>query len=91
MYEFKITCWILSGERPLISVNITFPIFILVLYIFLFFSCVSPQNAVGLFGSEVKTHLLLFVNRGTKHFTELKERLGALAPEFTGKVRMYIS
>ncbi|KAM8773456.1 endoplasmic reticulum resident protein 27 [Acanthopagrus schlegelii] len=45
----------------------------------------SQVNAVGLFGSEVKTHLLLFVNRGTKHFTELKERLGALAPEFTGK------
>lgn len=46
----------------------------------------SLQSAVGLFGSEVKAHLLLFANRGTKEFTELKEQLGALAPEFTGKV-----
>ncbi|XP_030267916.1 endoplasmic reticulum resident protein 27 [Sparus aurata] len=45
----------------------------------------SQVNAVGLFGSEVKTHLLLFANRGKKHFAELKKRLGALAPEFTGK------
>ncbi|XP_029296646.1 endoplasmic reticulum resident protein 27 [Cottoperca gobio] len=42
-------------------------------------------TAVGLFNSEVKTHLLLFANRGSKEYTELKERLGALAPEFTGK------
>ncbi|PWA32657.1 hypothetical protein CCH79_00012427, partial [Gambusia affinis] len=42
-------------------------------------------TAVGLFNSEVKTHLVLFANKGSKEFTELKERLGALAPEFTGK------
>ncbi|XP_058497135.1 endoplasmic reticulum resident protein 27 [Solea solea] len=42
-------------------------------------------TAVGLFGSEVKSHLLLFANRGTKEFTELKNKLEALAPEFTGK------
>ncbi|KAG7485465.1 hypothetical protein JOB18_010886 [Solea senegalensis] len=40
-------------------------------------------TAVGLFGSEVKSHLLLFANRGTKEFTELKNKLEALAPEFT--------
>ncbi|TMS23165.1 Endoplasmic reticulum resident protein 27 [Larimichthys crocea] len=45
----------------------------------------NQVSAVGLFGSEVKAHLLLFANRGTKEFTELKEQLGALAPEFTGK------
>lgn len=42
---------------------------------------------MGLFHSKVKTHLLLFANRGTKEFMELKERLEALAPEFTGKVK----
>ncbi|XP_040002845.1 endoplasmic reticulum resident protein 27 isoform X1 [Xiphias gladius] len=42
-------------------------------------------TAVGLFNSEVKSHLLLFANRGSKEYTELRERLGALAPEFTGK------
>ncbi|XP_042338889.1 endoplasmic reticulum resident protein 27-like, partial [Plectropomus leopardus] len=42
-------------------------------------------TAVGLFNSEVKTHLLLFANRGTKEYTELTEKLRALAPEFTGK------
>uniref|UniRef100_A0A8C5HG30 Endoplasmic reticulum resident protein 27 n=1 Tax=Gouania willdenowi TaxID=441366 RepID=A0A8C5HG30_GOUWI len=45
----------------------------------------NQVTAVGLFDSEVKTHLLLFANRGTKEFTELKDQLGALAPEFTGK------
>ncbi|XP_037616844.1 endoplasmic reticulum resident protein 27 [Sebastes umbrosus] len=45
----------------------------------------NQVTAVGLFNSEVKTHLLLFANRGSKEYTELKERLGALAPEFTGK------
>ncbi|KAM6940579.1 endoplasmic reticulum resident protein 27 [Xenentodon cancila] len=45
----------------------------------------NQVTAVGLFHSEVKSHLLLFANRGSKDFTELKERLGALAPEFTGK------
>ncbi|XP_032417902.1 endoplasmic reticulum resident protein 27 [Xiphophorus hellerii] len=42
-------------------------------------------TAVGLFNSEVKTHLVIFANRGKKEYTELKERMGALAPEFTGK------
>ncbi|XP_070684416.1 endoplasmic reticulum resident protein 27 [Pempheris klunzingeri] len=45
----------------------------------------NQVTAVGLFNSEVKSHLLLFANRETKEYTELKERLGALAPEFTGK------
>ncbi|XP_007551719.1 endoplasmic reticulum resident protein 27 [Poecilia formosa] len=45
----------------------------------------NQVTAVGLFNSEVKTHLVLFANRGSKEYTELKERLGALAPEFTGK------
>ncbi|XP_040892616.1 endoplasmic reticulum resident protein 27 [Toxotes jaculatrix] len=45
----------------------------------------NQVTAVGLFNSEVKAHLLLFANRGSKEYTELKERLGALAPEFTGK------
>uniref|UniRef100_A0AAV2LH97 Endoplasmic reticulum resident protein 27 n=1 Tax=Knipowitschia caucasica TaxID=637954 RepID=A0AAV2LH97_KNICA len=43
-------------------------------------------TAVGLFHSEVKTHLLLFANRTSKDYYELKEKLGALAPEFTGKL-----
>lgn len=51
----------------------------------------SSQTAVGLFNSEVKTHLLLLANRGSKDFVELKERLGALAPEYTGKVRIFLS
>lgn len=42
---------------------------------------------MGLFNSEVKTHLVIFANRGTKEYTELKDQLEALAPEFTGKVR----
>uniref|UniRef100_A0A665X0W3 Endoplasmic reticulum protein 27 n=1 Tax=Echeneis naucrates TaxID=173247 RepID=A0A665X0W3_ECHNA len=45
----------------------------------------NQVTAVGLFSSEVKLHLLLFANRGSKEFTELKEKLRALAPEFTGK------
>lgn len=45
----------------------------------------NQVTAVGLFNSEVKTHLLLFANRGTKEFTELKDKLQVLAPEFTGK------
>ncbi|KAM9314823.1 endoplasmic reticulum resident protein 27 [Pholidichthys leucotaenia] len=45
----------------------------------------NQVTAVGLFNSEVKTHLLLFVNRGSKDYSELKDRLQALAPEFTGK------
>ncbi|XP_054461109.1 endoplasmic reticulum resident protein 27 [Anoplopoma fimbria] len=45
----------------------------------------NQVTAVGLFNSGVKTHLLLFASRGSKEYTELKERLGALAPDFTGK------
>ncbi|KAK7930005.1 hypothetical protein WMY93_006400 [Mugilogobius chulae] len=45
----------------------------------------NQVTAVGLFTSEVKTHLLLFANRSSKEYYELKEKLGALAPEFTGK------
>ncbi|XP_056136978.1 endoplasmic reticulum resident protein 27 [Lampris incognitus] len=45
----------------------------------------NQVTAVGLFSSEVKTHLLLFVNGGNKDNNELKDRLAALAPEFTGK------
>nr|XP_061791371.1 endoplasmic reticulum resident protein 27-like [Nerophis lumbriciformis] len=45
----------------------------------------NQVTAVGLFNSEVKTHLLLFANKGRKEFNELKAQLGALAPEFTGK------
>ncbi|XP_061687005.1 endoplasmic reticulum resident protein 27 [Syngnathoides biaculeatus] len=45
----------------------------------------NQATAVGLFNSDVKTHLLLFANKGGEGFQELKERVGALAPEFTGK------
>ncbi|CAJ1052112.1 endoplasmic reticulum resident protein 27, partial [Xyrichtys novacula] len=45
----------------------------------------NQVTAVGLFNSKVKSHLLLFANRGTKEFSELKKKLQTLAPEFTGK------
>ncbi|XP_062304190.1 endoplasmic reticulum resident protein 27 [Osmerus eperlanus] len=45
----------------------------------------NQVTAVGLFNSDVKTHLLLFTNRGSDGYTVLKDRMGALAPEFTGK------
>uniref|UniRef100_A0A3B5A9V8 Endoplasmic reticulum protein 27 n=1 Tax=Stegastes partitus TaxID=144197 RepID=A0A3B5A9V8_9TELE len=45
----------------------------------------NQVTAVGLFNSEVKSHLLVFANRGSKEYTELKKQMGALAPEFTGK------
>ncbi|XP_018617059.1 endoplasmic reticulum resident protein 27 [Scleropages formosus] len=45
----------------------------------------NAVTAVGLFNSEVKTHLLLLANRGSKNFSELKDKMRALAPEFTGK------
>ncbi|KAM8842563.1 endoplasmic reticulum resident protein 27 isoform 1-T1 [Synchiropus picturatus] len=45
----------------------------------------NQVTAVGLFNSEVKVHVLLFANRGSKEFSVLKKQLGALAPEFTGK------
>lgn len=54
---------------------------------YIFLSGLCCETAVGLFNSEVKTHLVIFANRGTKKYTELKDQLEALAPEFTGKVR----
>ncbi|XP_055014581.1 endoplasmic reticulum resident protein 27 [Boleophthalmus pectinirostris] len=45
----------------------------------------NQVTAVGLFESQVKTHLVIFANRTSKDFYELKEKLAALAPEFTGK------
>ncbi|KAM6971770.1 endoplasmic reticulum resident protein 27 [Aplochiton taeniatus] len=45
----------------------------------------NQVTAVGLFNSEVAVHLLLFANRGTKEYSALKDKLAALAPEFTGK------
>ncbi|XP_060921348.1 endoplasmic reticulum resident protein 27 [Labrus mixtus] len=45
----------------------------------------NQVTAVGLFHSEVKSHLVLFANRGTKEYADLKKKLGALAPDFTGK------
>ncbi|CDQ95078.1 unnamed protein product [Oncorhynchus mykiss] len=45
----------------------------------------NQVTAVGLFQSEVKGHLLLFINRGSSDYEVLKDRLGALAPEFVGK------
>ncbi|XP_071202020.1 endoplasmic reticulum resident protein 27-like [Salvelinus alpinus] len=45
----------------------------------------NQVTAVGLFQSEVKAHLLLFINRGSGDYKELKDRLGALAPEFVGE------
>jgi len=45
----------------------------------------NQVTAVGLFNSEVKTHLLLFANRGSKDYAQLQARVKAVAPEFTGK------
>uniref|UniRef100_A0A4W5Q6Y6 Endoplasmic reticulum protein 27 n=1 Tax=Hucho hucho TaxID=62062 RepID=A0A4W5Q6Y6_9TELE len=45
----------------------------------------NQVTAVGLFQSEVKAHLLLFINRESGDYKVLKDRLGALAPEFVGK------
>lgn len=45
----------------------------------------NQVTAVGLFNSEVKTHLVVFANRGSKDYKELQQQLGALASEFTGK------
>lgn len=44
------------------------------------------QSAVGLFQSKVKVHVVLFANRGSDTYNELKERVGALAPHYVGKV-----
>uniref|UniRef100_A0A3P8ZF50 Endoplasmic reticulum resident protein 27 n=2 Tax=Esox lucius TaxID=8010 RepID=A0A3P8ZF50_ESOLU len=45
----------------------------------------NQVTAVGLFQSEVKTHLLLFINRGSADYESLKDKLAALAQEFVGK------
>ncbi|KAL2087260.1 hypothetical protein ACEWY4_018319 [Coilia grayii] len=45
----------------------------------------NQVTAVGLFQSRVKTHLLLFANRGSVNYSKLQKRLAALAPEFSGK------
>lgn len=45
----------------------------------------NQVTAVGLFNSEVQTHLVVFANRDSNDYNELKDKLGALAPEFTGK------
>lgn len=44
------------------------------------------QSAVGLFQSKVSVHMVLFANRGSDNYSELKERVGALAPRYAGKV-----
>lgn len=44
------------------------------------------QSAVGLFHSKVKVHVVLFANRGSDDYSQLKERVGALAPRYTQKV-----
>ncbi|XP_046710462.1 endoplasmic reticulum resident protein 27 isoform X2 [Silurus meridionalis] len=43
-------------------------------------------SAVGLFQSKVKVHVVLFANRGSKNYSELKERVGALGPRYAGKM-----
>ncbi|XP_058258343.1 endoplasmic reticulum resident protein 27 isoform X2 [Hemibagrus wyckioides] len=46
----------------------------------------NQVSAVGLFQSKVKVHLVLFANRGSDNYSELKERVGALAPRYTQKL-----
>lgn len=51
------------------------------------FVCVCVcQSAVGLFQSEVKTHLLLLADRGRADSDPLQQRFRDLAPKYTGKV-----
>uniref|UniRef100_A0A3P9KHU4 Endoplasmic reticulum protein 27 n=1 Tax=Oryzias latipes TaxID=8090 RepID=A0A3P9KHU4_ORYLA len=45
----------------------------------------NQVTAVGLFNAEVRTHLVIFANRGSEEYPQLKEKLATLAPEFTGK------
>ncbi|XP_012694286.2 endoplasmic reticulum resident protein 27 [Clupea harengus] len=45
----------------------------------------NQVTAVGLFQSQVKTHILLFANRGSSDYSALQKKLGALAPDFSGK------
>uniref|UniRef100_A0A3B3SH02 Endoplasmic reticulum protein 27 n=1 Tax=Paramormyrops kingsleyae TaxID=1676925 RepID=A0A3B3SH02_9TELE len=46
----------------------------------------NQVTAVGLFKSKVKTHLLLLANRGSRDFDDLKDKMVALAPAYSGKV-----
>ncbi|XP_026989311.1 endoplasmic reticulum resident protein 27 isoform X2 [Tachysurus fulvidraco] len=46
----------------------------------------NQVSAVGLFQSKVKVHLVLFANRGSDNYSELKEQVGSLAPRYTGKM-----
>uniref|UniRef100_A0A3B3SGL0 Endoplasmic reticulum protein 27 n=1 Tax=Paramormyrops kingsleyae TaxID=1676925 RepID=A0A3B3SGL0_9TELE len=45
----------------------------------------NQVTAVGLFKSKVKTHLLLLANRGSRDFDDLKDKMVALAPAYSGK------
>ncbi|XP_063050732.1 endoplasmic reticulum resident protein 27 [Engraulis encrasicolus] len=45
----------------------------------------NQVTAVGLFQSRVKTHVLLFANRGSADYSKLQKRVEAVAPEFSGK------
>ncbi|XP_039512544.1 endoplasmic reticulum resident protein 27 [Pimephales promelas] len=46
----------------------------------------NQASAVGLFQSEVKTHVLLLANRGRTDSDPLQERFRDLAPKYTGKM-----
>ncbi|XP_036425966.1 endoplasmic reticulum resident protein 27 [Colossoma macropomum] len=46
----------------------------------------NQASAVGLFQSKVKVHLVLLANRGSTDYKPLKEKLGALAPRYAGKM-----
>ncbi|XP_017336293.1 endoplasmic reticulum resident protein 27 [Ictalurus punctatus] len=46
----------------------------------------NQVSAVGLFQSKVSVHMVLFANRGSDNYSELKERVGALAPRYAGKM-----
>ncbi|KAF4080135.1 hypothetical protein AMELA_G00166980 [Ameiurus melas] len=46
----------------------------------------NQVSAVGLFQSKVNVHIVLFANRGSDNYSELKERVGALAPHYVGKM-----
>ncbi|KAB5584512.1 hypothetical protein PHYPO_G00108410 [Pangasianodon hypophthalmus] len=46
----------------------------------------NQVSAVGLFQSKVKVHVVLLANRGSDNYSELKDRVGALAPHYAGKM-----
>ncbi|XP_051985849.1 endoplasmic reticulum resident protein 27 [Xyrauchen texanus] len=46
----------------------------------------NQASAVGLFQSDVTTHLLLLANKGSSDFKQLQERLRAIAPKYSGKM-----